>query len=163
MPHAEPTFINARRRGGVFDHIRGMGSKHKGTKWGTLNLVENPVEPATPNFTGPVSDKVPRTIHLCGKVSRPFCAPEPLMLRLERQLSSLEWRGFEGRTRVLTRWRSRHVWHYIFHIMLLFVLLNLIRTGGNLSCGSFTKYEGTLSFCTKQSSAGAPSPAKLIV
>ncbi|CAM9982363.1 unnamed protein product, partial [Pylaiella littoralis] len=67
LPHAEPTFINARRRGGVFDHIRGMGSKHKGTKWGTLNLVENPVEPATPNFTGPVSDKVPRTIHLCGK------------------------------------------------------------------------------------------------
>lgn len=40
-----------------------------GTVWGTLKLVENPSEPATPGFDGPVGDKVPRTILLRGKVS----------------------------------------------------------------------------------------------
>lgn len=41
----------------------------EGTVWGTLKLVENPKEPATPGFEGPVGKKVPRTILLRGKVS----------------------------------------------------------------------------------------------
>lgn len=38
------------------------------TRWGTLHLVENPQEPKTPGFEGPVEKKVPRTIFLRGKV-----------------------------------------------------------------------------------------------
>lgn len=38
------------------------------TRWGTLRLVENPQEPKTPGFAGPVEKKVPRTIHLRGRV-----------------------------------------------------------------------------------------------
>lgn len=41
------------------------------TRWGTLTLVENPPVPdgVEDSVEGPVSDKVPRTIHLHGNVS----------------------------------------------------------------------------------------------
>lgn len=46
-------------------------SKNKGTKWATLELVEDPPAPETVSqpITGPISEKVPRTIVLHGNVS----------------------------------------------------------------------------------------------
>lgn len=46
-----------------------MTTKPKWTQWGKLLLIENPTNPVTQGFEGPVCDKVPRVINLRGKVS----------------------------------------------------------------------------------------------
>lgn len=50
-----------------------MTAKNKGTKWATLELVEDPPTPEAVSqpITGPISEKVPRTITLHGNVSAP--------------------------------------------------------------------------------------------
>lgn len=47
-------------------------NKNKGTKWASLQLVEDPPAPevtVSQPITGPLSEKVPRTITLHGNVS----------------------------------------------------------------------------------------------